>query len=1326
MRVTAVKLLAANHTPLRQFPFKSFMGEQGDTEKWEKIVGGTLTLPSTFDKDVREWLQYIQLTMPPTSPDPIQWTHREYYDSWRIMKEDTGTGPGPSFAAMKSIECDSIANKATSIIALVPLQTGLLPQSWLQAIELLIPKKTSDLRAKKLRRITLFTAQLNHNKKFLGKSMMLYGEQKNLLAIEQYGSRKSKSSIQHAWNKQMVLDWMTTSHTPGVYIANDASGCYDRILLMVAYLILRRHGIPAPAAYFSMVCLQKMKYHVRTAWGTSKDSYGGDSWMTTHGYNPHGIGQGSGDGPGLWAGISSPLFDLLRSNKHGFHIITSITHLSLRMAGFGFVDDTDLLHTLPRKSNISSLVPSAQAALTKWEKLLRITGGALEPTKSHWVYIEQRWQHDKWAFISPPNLSLHVSCPKGHIQSLERLEPGDARLTLGLHQCITGDDVPQYLYMMQSINQWERQLYSSSLSHKDTKLATAITINATLMYPLPATCLTSKHCRKLSTKLLRTALPRMGVVRTASHKWAFGPKSLGGLGLINIRLQQMISHAHLLLTHGCTDTPEGILISSMHELHQLEYGGAKSILDIDPHKTPWVTSTWLWFTLQEAHHYNFQLSAPPLLLHKWRENDQFLMDIFSTLTLSSSQWRILNRTRLYLQVNTLSDVTNDDGRHLRPSAWTGDKAYSLSSQAYIWPRITTPLTSNERKLWRTCLKRTLLVPGTRVLRPLLCIQRWTQDAYKCCQWWQDQQRLVYSVRDGLTFVWGCTSSRRVTRTTLNTYSIEGRSILPPIRCPTQPSFNTDGTIYVTPSFQHPCPTTPQIISHWATQSTFGTFQQRQTLAHQIQHHDAQIMCDGSYRDGYGSSCFVSVKDLQLGGTNIVPGHIDDNSAHRSETGGMLGKVLFVHEICTEHNVTSGSIISGCDCLNVVRKLQHLSTLHIDTSDSSYDLFREIQQALSTSPLQWTFRHIRGHQDRNTPKDKLPPWERANVEADERAKEALATWISDGSPTSSYQPQTWCISTSHEAPRTSNIAKHLLHTISGRQLKEYWIYRLKQDDATITIASVDWTVFSRTMSSASDMIRQFRTKHMAHASSTGVNMLRRRHREDDICPHCGEREDNNHLLQCTSPIVTEACLAFTTKLHLHLQTSGCPALTTFLHDLFFWSRVGLPPTTTHPQLQFILHFQRRLGPSSGQWGMYSPTLVNYLQLQWQQTRRRRNSASCWFSTLSTLQWSFLHDLWMIRNTTLHGPDNHVSRAESDRINQDIINLLEDLSPIPIRLVPPSDRHIFRFTHQSLLSKSLLFRRRWLQKAQTTYTSWLTHRKDPQVQPMLDFLLGATSP
>jgi hypothetical protein len=125
------------------------------------------------------------------------------------MKEDKITIPGIQVAHIKCLEHTSVAANIISKLALIPLLVGYSPSTWRCGIDSMIPKKMVDLRPDKLRLILLMDARFNHNNKLIGKKMMEYGEKYNMLAPEQFGSRKSKSAIEHATNKRLVMDTLT-------------------------------------------------------------------------------------------------------------------------------------------------------------------------------------------------------------------------------------------------------------------------------------------------------------------------------------------------------------------------------------------------------------------------------------------------------------------------------------------------------------------------------------------------------------------------------------------------------------------------------------------------------------------------------------------------------------------------------------------------------------------------------------------------------------------------------------------------------------------------------------------------------------------------------------------------------------------------------------------------------------------------------------------------------------------------------------------------------------------------------------------------------------
>jgi hypothetical protein len=83
----------------------------------------------------------------------------------------------------------------------VSLQTGYSLKRWKTGIDVMIPKKSDSLRVDKLRMIVLMEPDFNFMNKIIGKRVMHQAERAGSIAPEQFGSRKSKNSIENAIKK---------------------------------------------------------------------------------------------------------------------------------------------------------------------------------------------------------------------------------------------------------------------------------------------------------------------------------------------------------------------------------------------------------------------------------------------------------------------------------------------------------------------------------------------------------------------------------------------------------------------------------------------------------------------------------------------------------------------------------------------------------------------------------------------------------------------------------------------------------------------------------------------------------------------------------------------------------------------------------------------------------------------------------------------------------------------------------------------------------------------------------------------------------------------
>jgi len=108
---------------------------------------------------------------------------------------------------------------------------------------------------------------------------MFHAEDHNLMAPEQYGSRKETSAAIQCLNKHLLYDYIHYTHILMMLCSNDAKSCYDRIIFIVAALCLYHLGAADKALVQSMVgALHGMKHHVQSTYGNSQVAQGCKEW----------------------------------------------------------------------------------------------------------------------------------------------------------------------------------------------------------------------------------------------------------------------------------------------------------------------------------------------------------------------------------------------------------------------------------------------------------------------------------------------------------------------------------------------------------------------------------------------------------------------------------------------------------------------------------------------------------------------------------------------------------------------------------------------------------------------------------------------------------------------------------------------------------------------------------------------------------------------------------------------------------------------------------------------------------------------------------------
>jgi hypothetical protein len=192
--------------------------------------------------------------------------------------------------------------------------------------------------------------------------------------------------------------------------------------------------MPSDPIICILTTIQDLEHHVRTIYGDSKKSFGGSLWIVPC----QGLGQGNGAGPQIWAVVSTPVLNYLRSEGYGVAFKTSISGDLIRFVGYAFVNDTDICQTGQDEFTTGEeIATQMQGAMDAWEGGMRATGGAIVLEKSCWYLIDFIWTEGNWSYASEEEspASISVRDLTGQRKVLDRSVPLRGQTHLGSPPC---------------------------------------------------------------------------------------------------------------------------------------------------------------------------------------------------------------------------------------------------------------------------------------------------------------------------------------------------------------------------------------------------------------------------------------------------------------------------------------------------------------------------------------------------------------------------------------------------------------------------------------------------------------------------------------------------------------------------------------------------------------------------------------------------------------------------------------------------------------------------------------------------------------------------
>lgn len=237
------------------------------------LLEGRYNIPSSLDEPTKRFLSYCQF-QPGHQPETMDVSYEEHCHFWSRNKENKGSEPhglhnGHFKAALES----PLVSCCDAIFRNIPVNTGFVPDNWKHLMNFAIEKKPGEFRLSKMRTIQMMNSEFQANNKKMGKTVMKFAEEHQLIPPGQCGARKRHQAIDLALSKRLIWDMLILQGRPAGWISNHAKSCFDRGVHWVAIIALLRFGITWRAVSMAFETLASASHRVRTGFGDSKVTF---------------------------------------------------------------------------------------------------------------------------------------------------------------------------------------------------------------------------------------------------------------------------------------------------------------------------------------------------------------------------------------------------------------------------------------------------------------------------------------------------------------------------------------------------------------------------------------------------------------------------------------------------------------------------------------------------------------------------------------------------------------------------------------------------------------------------------------------------------------------------------------------------------------------------------------------------------------------------------------------------------------------------------------------------------------------------------------------
>jgi hypothetical protein len=1175
----------AETTPLATPEVIETIGWGANTEQSEALLQG-IKDPADITDD--QWSRYLLASMKRHSKEiNITITSEKMMGRYKRWKERTSTSPSGRhlghfhalFRPLKAKDAEERDVLEVLRLQIIELHTVMLQTAydnehvysrWEYILTCMLGKDSGIPRIHRLRIIHLYECDLNLLLALFFREFDQHCEDNYLMNKGIYGCRPNRRAMDPVFVDVTQTELSMIQRSILVRFNNDATACFDRILVHVLTLTLRSYGMPKKLTTILGKLLEAAKYAIKTGIGISKETYQHSKESPAFG-----SGQGSGASAQGWSKMASNAFDAHDKFGKGCTYEDPWNTLIVILHMLGYVDDNNITNNGTPGETVHDVIKRTQHDAQLWNDLLRATGGALNLEKCFTQVIAYNFALNGGPVIAPADPDLHIVIQdRLHKKDviLQPISPFQTYSYLGTKQGISKNQKQQHRTQSKKASVHTRKLACSVMTPQCAWIHYTAVFQSSIGYPLSMCHMSPPQLHGLQQKYIPVLLNKIGIIRTHPHSLVFGSKDHGGIGCNDLRLEQGLSAIENLIRQLRTPGYGKDIATVFLRWNQHASGLSQPLLEYPsiraPHLDGYYYSTLRQFLAKCNGSLEIECVPTPT---SERDGDEYIMDVAcAPVTTSLNTDRLIQYTDMeirkiywcksYLQVKRISDLCTADGKFILPSVQHGERSIRQCTSRLgeitqhrpndvtwgVWRKFLKSLCDTDSTPMydqcRTGLQEAKAV-GKR-LRLSIPLGDWQVKANESERLWpfyySNSNNILYrSYRKEWhvqgKFHFDCHQGND--EETFDYSKFTTTDSLPDDTVPVDVMDAPDGwriafyqaleakkaTVQTKLSFIETLMQQPEYISQYYTHIDF------QTIPFKLYEYlksprKILIATDGGAIPFKGSLGFVLADDDSTILTTCFgqpSGH--DPLSFRSEICALLAAVKFI-QILIQHyddemkcrEKFRGKFQFYTDSFSMIKKLKAFGkyptaplsmVLH-----SEWDVLSALHQALQCFPTYPKIDWVKSHQDDKEYVDTdMPVDAYLNSEADELATYGLK--LLQEKPRVPMDPNISIQFHLKGRTITRDLKKTARGIITLPKLQEYYCSKFGWNDTVFD--SVDWDVFRPVYKRhiAKNGI-QWMHKFCIGKLPTAERVHKRDHFHSNICASCWETvEDDNHLFRC---------------------------------------------------------------------------------------------------------------------------------------------------------------------------------------------------------------------